>query len=69
MITFKEMMEAKKTGSYIGVKFSKESNDKIFEFMKDINIPNMVNRDDFHSTIIYSKKNLKMNFGEKMALK
>ena len=43
-------------GTYIGVKFSKDTCDAIKKFCKDNKIPNTVSRDKLHTTIIYSRK-------------
>ena len=57
-----KLYEASK-GVYIGMKLSKESVDKILKFISENNIPNGLSREDFHTTIIYSKKtdNVELN--------
>lgn len=56
-----ELFEAEKKdpdGSYVGVKFDDESLDLLCEFVKEQNIPGALNRPDFHSTVVYSRKYL-----------
>jgi hypothetical protein len=48
----------KKRGTYVGVHFSKETNERIEKFIKDHDIPNPLNTDKLHTTIIYSRKYL-----------
>ena len=43
-------------GVYLAAKFSQSDEDDLFIFIKDNNIPSTLTRDDFHSTIIYSRK-------------
>ena len=43
-------------GIYLAAKFTQSNEDDLFIFIKDNNIPSTLTRDDFHSTIIYSRK-------------
>ena len=45
-------------GSYVGVKFDDESLDALVEFTKANKIPKPLSRNDFHSTVVYSRKHL-----------
>jgi hypothetical protein len=56
----KSLLEAGKEpdGTYVGVKLSKESKKKLAELQKSLNVPNPLNSDDMHVTVIYSRKYL-----------
>lgn len=43
-------------GIYVGVRFSDETKEHLLKVIEKFNIPNPVATDDFHATIIYSKK-------------
>jgi len=45
-------------GTYVGIKFTKETNQRIKDFMKQYDIPNPIKSDSFHCTVIYSRKYL-----------
>ena len=45
-------------GTYIAVRLTKETKDKIKKFIKDNDIPNPLDTSDLHSTMIYSRKYL-----------
>lgn len=55
-----DIMEEKKEqegkGTYVGVKFSKDTKDRLKEYMKKNDIPNPLPRDKMHTTVIYSRK-------------
>lgn len=55
-----ELAKNKKTpdGTYVGVKFNKETVDRIKKFIKLNNIPNPIKSESFHCTVIYSRKYL-----------
>lgn len=60
-MNLQEIMLEKKTekapdGTYVGVKFSKKTNDAIKKFAKELKIPNLISRDKMHTTLIYSRK-------------
>lgn len=43
-------------GLYAAVKFSKDTIDRILKYCGDKDIPNILNPEDFHSTLCYSRK-------------
>lgn len=43
-------------GVYVGVRFSDESKEDLLELIKALNVQNPVAAEDFHATVIYSKK-------------
>lgn len=45
-------------GKYIGVKFSPETVINLTEFCEENSIPNAINPEKFHSTVLYSRKPL-----------
>jgi 2'-5' RNA ligase len=53
------------TGAYIACSFSKESQDALYKFAEDCNLPSIVPRDKFHITVIYSKKPVPQSFKAK----
>lgn len=54
-----KLMEIKsKPGTYIGVRLTKESVKLIRKFIKDNQIPNGVQGDNIHITLVYSRKHL-----------
>lgn len=48
-----------KQGSYIGVKYTKESKQAIAEFTKKNKIPDAISPNKLHSTVVYSRKHVK----------
>lgn len=48
--------QKKPDGTYVGVKFSRETQNAIKKFVKTLSIPNMVGREKMHTTVIYSRK-------------
>lgn len=56
MKSFRQILIESKQGVYIGMRLSEESINKILEFIKVNKIKNGVNKDDLHTTIIYSTK-------------
>lgn len=42
------------TGAFVGAKFSEKSNDALVKFIKDANIPNATERDQLHTTVMYT---------------
>ncbi len=55
------LMEKKPTktkGTYAGLKFSDDTIKMIKEYIEKNDIPNPLNGDDFHSTLLYSRKYL-----------
>lgn len=59
-----ELMDTKKEeqGSYIAVKFSKNTQDRLANFAKTFGIDNRVPREKFHITVIYSTKPVPKSF-------
>lgn len=55
-----KLNEIKKTpdGTYVGVKISKESKDKLYEMAEKLGVPNILPKKDYHITVIYSRKYL-----------
>ena len=49
-------------GSYIGVHYSKESVNRLNKFAKSLKIDDIIDKDKYHSTIIYSTKPLPKAF-------
>lgn len=55
----KEILEEKtKKGTYAGAHFSEATKKALAQYCKDNNIPNAINPDKFHTTILYSRKYL-----------
>lgn len=52
--------EIKKTpdGTYVGVKLTKESRDTLYDEAKKLKIPNLLDKSEYHITVIYSRKHL-----------
>jgi hypothetical protein len=46
-------------GTYVGVSFSRTTQNAIRKMMKDLKVPSPISRDKMHSTIIYSRKYFK----------
>lgn len=55
-----EIIEEKKTpdGTFAGVRFDEETKKALDEFIKDNDIPNPIDLNKVHSTLLYSKKYL-----------
>lgn len=49
-----ELLEKKNSGSFFGAHFDKESKDKLMEYIEENKIPNPIDRDQLHVTIIAS---------------
>ncbi len=43
-------------GSYVAVKYDDESRDKLYEFAEKLNLPNLLPKSKYHTTLIYSRK-------------
>jgi len=56
MIDILEKTETK--GTYAGVKFNNKTNTAICKFIEDNDIPNPIDPDKLHTTLLYSKKYL-----------
>ena len=53
-----EVAQHKKLGSYAGARYSSKSNSDIQQYIQKANIPNGVEPDSLHTTILYSTKHL-----------
>lgn len=51
-----------KTGSYVAVRFSDDSQDRLTEFAKQRKLNNLVPTDKYHITVIYSRKPISDGF-------
>jgi 2'-5' RNA ligase len=49
-------------GSYVAEEFDAESADKLYEFAKSLDVENLVPKEKYHITLIYSKKSLPTSF-------
>jgi 2'-5' RNA ligase len=59
MMTFKEMIEQENThpdGTYIATQLSKESKKLLDDYVTSLDIQNAADPDQYHSTVIYSRK-------------
>lgn len=43
-------------GSYVAVKFDDESRTRLYEFAKELKLPNPLPKEKYHTTLIYSRK-------------
>jgi hypothetical protein len=50
--------EGQKPGTYVGGKFDRKTVARLKKFAKDHNIPNYLESDKYHTTIIYSRKHI-----------
>jgi len=50
--------QEQKQGTYVGVRFSEQTKEDIADFMSAMNIPNPIDVDKLHTTLIYSRKQL-----------
>lgn len=44
----------KEKGTFVGMRFSEDSVKKIMKFIKDNKVPNPIDKDDLHVTVVYS---------------
>jgi 2'-5' RNA ligase len=60
MKTLKELRKSlsKNKGTYASLKLNYQSKNELFEHVKFIGIPNVVDRDQYHTTVIYSRKEI-----------
>jgi hypothetical protein len=49
-------VEKKPTGTYAAVRFSEDTIDRLRDLQDDLSVPNPLDPDDFHTTIVHSKK-------------
>lgn len=56
-MSFKEYLN-ENNGTYAGVRFTEESKDYLMSLIEQFEIPNPVEKDDIHCTLLYSKKYL-----------
>lgn len=52
----KESQPDETRGVYVAVKYNQSASDDLLEFIKEYDIPSTLNAEDFHSTLIYSRK-------------
>lgn len=52
------LLERTKPGTYAGVRFSKSTCDQIEALQQQLGVPNPLSAKEFHTTLLYSKKNL-----------
>lgn len=45
-------------GTYVGVRLSPQSTAKLRKFAKQIKVPNLLDNEDMHATVIFSRKHL-----------
>lgn len=55
-IRFREWMREKEKGVYVGCIYNQSASDDLMNIIKKYNIPSTLTVDDFHTTIIYSRK-------------
>lgn len=48
-------------GIYVAVKYNQTAQDDLLEFIKEYNIPSTLKAEDFHTTLIYSRKYAEIN--------
>ena len=48
--------EIKEKGIYVAVKYNQSTGDDLLDFIKKYNIPSTLKAEDFHTTLIYSRK-------------
>lgn len=48
-------------GIYVAVKYNQSANDDLMDFIKKYNIPSVLKPEDFHTTLIYSRKYAEIN--------
>lgn len=59
MKTMKELRESlNKTGTYASVKLSQQSKTALFDYVKFLGIPNTIDPNEYHATVIYSRKEI-----------
>jgi len=51
---FLKEFEEKMNGIYVALYLSEESADKLYNFMESLDIPNIITKDQYHSTLVYS---------------
>lgn len=55
-MTFKEIYLTESKGTYAAVTFSQDDEDNIINSLKKLGIPNPVEKNDIHCTLLYSRK-------------
>ena len=66
-MSFREFLKEDEKGVYVAVKFDNESNKSLRKIIEDYDIPSTLEDEDFHSTIIYSRKNGNFKVNEKLS--
>lgn len=64
MKSFVEFLMESTKGTYVAVRYSPSTSIKLIKRARELNIPNLLNYKDLHTTLIYSTKELK-NFSTK----
>ncbi len=59
MLSNEFLIEEEQKGTYSGMKFSDESVQKLLDFAEQKDIPNTLDKNEFHTTLLYSRKYLK----------
>lgn len=59
MIGFNQFLAENSNGTYASVTFTSGSTKKLHDLQKKLNVPNPLTRNKFHSTLIFSRKELK----------
>lgn len=60
--TLLEKSDNKEKGTYVGAKFSKQTVDDLSKMITKLKIPNPISKEDFHTTIIFSRKRFPEDF-------
>jgi len=50
-------------GTYVGAKYTDATTQQLSKLMKIINVPNAITKDKLHSTLLYSKKEISIDYG------
>lgn len=58
MMTFSQFSESEHKGTYVGVRFNRASAKALTKQCRDLGIPNVINSEKLHSTLIYSRNQL-----------
>lgn len=57
--TMSETKDTTQKGTYAGYRLSQDDDDTVINLIKEIGVPNPINRSDLHLTLLYSRKFLK----------
>lgn len=53
---YHELFEEQAPGTYVGVRFTPETIEGLTAFQKEIGVPNPLNPEKFHATVVYSRE-------------